>query len=107
MRILLVILMICLFPVFALANPFLVCDPQAGVTNYHVVGPAPLTANVTAQTDGSLKMDVANAIVGLNSLTVSACITDPLWGEACSATVPFAFTRPASPKNPAGIGLVK
>ena len=90
------------------ASPFLVCDPQTGVTSYQLTGPSWVpTIPVPAQADGSIKLDVATASVGANSLTVKACITDPLWGVMCSDAVPFVFTRPASPSVPAGIGLVK
>jgi len=106
-KILLSTLLICLFPVFAFGGPFLVCDPQTGVTSYKITGPSWVVSPVPAQTNGSLKMDVATSTVGVNSLTVSACITDPIWGEACSAAVPFAFTRPASPNASVGIGLIK
>ena len=48
-----------------LASPFIVCDPQATVTFYKVTGPAWVpTANVTAQPDGSIKLDIATAPVG-------------------------------------------
>lgn len=107
MKSLLIILLICLFPMVVSAGPFLICDPQTGVTSYKITGPSWIVSPVTAQANGSLKMDVATSTVGLNSLTVSACIADPIWGEACSAAVPFAFTRPASPNVPAGIGLIK
>lgn len=90
----------------ALAAPFLVCDPQAGVTTYRLTGPAWVPATAPAQTDGSLRLDVTSATVGANSLTIAACNTDPVWGEACSATVPFSFTRPAKPTTPGSIRLI-
>jgi len=88
------------------AAPFLVCDPQAGITNYKLTGPAWVPANVTAQADGSLKMDANTAIVGSNSLTISACVNDPVWGEVCSSAVPFSFTRPTGPITPTNIKLI-
>jgi len=87
------------------ASPFLVCDPQAGVTTYKLTGPAWVPTTVPAQTDGSIKMDVAASAIGANSLTVAACIADPLWGESCSAYVPFAYTRPLVPGIPADTRL--
>lgn len=93
-------------PMTALGNPFLVCDPQAGVTNYKLTGPGWIPASVTAQADGSLRMDVAEANVGANSLTIKACKTDPVWGEQCTTAVPFIFSRPASPDTPSGIKLI-
>jgi hypothetical protein len=90
----------------ASAAPFLVCDPQAGVTSYQLTGPSWVPASVSAQTDGSIRMDVAGATVGSNALTVKACKTDSVWGVQCSTAVPFAFVRPSAPVVPSGIGLV-
>ena len=42
------------------ASPFLVSDPQSGVTSYQLTGWSETT--VTAQADGSLRMDVADAV---------------------------------------------
>jgi hypothetical protein len=76
-------------------SPFLVCDPQPGVTFYKIVGPAWVTtSNITAQADGSLRYDISAATVGSNSLSVVACKRDNLWGEVCSTPSPFTFTRP-------------
>jgi hypothetical protein len=98
-KLFLIVLMLAflLIPVSVSAAPFLVCDPSPGVTGYRLTGPAWVPVSVPAQTDGSLRMDVSVATVGANALTISACIVDVIWGEACSASVPFAFTRPALP----------
>ncbi len=101
------ILALCLLPTLVFASPFLVCDPQIGVTYYKLTGPLWVTGIVQAQADGSINMDVSVAIIRNNPLTVAACKDDPLWGEMCSNAVPFAFTRPASPVGPVGIGLKK
>ena len=97
---------ILLYAPTSFAAPFLVCDPQTGVTSYQLTGPAwvPIIP-VPAQADGSIKLDVATASVGANSLTVKACKTDPIWGVMCSDAVPFVFTRPASPSSPANTKL--
>ena len=87
------------------AAPFLVCDPQSGVTHYKLTGPAWVPASTPAQTDGSIKLDVAESNVGVNSLTAAACINSNVWGEQCSVSVPFDFTRPTAPTSPSGIGL--
>jgi hypothetical protein len=87
------------------ANPFVVCDPQLGVTHYKVAGATWVPASVPAQSDGSLKMDVATAPNGTSNLTFRACINDPVWGELCSVTAPFSFTRPGTPNTPAGVKL--
>ena len=107
-RIILVILSILLSSTVVMANPFIVCDPKAGVQYYKVTGPAWTTSPVTAQADGSIKVDVATSTVGVNSLTFAACKGDAIWGEACSTTVPFSFTRPVvptAPTTPANIRL--
>ena len=62
------------------ATPYLVCDPQSGVTSYQLTGWSETT--VTAQADGSLRMDVADAVQGTTyNLTIAAC---NVWG--CSTT---------------------
>jgi len=107
-KLILIILAMAFMASSVFASPFLVCDPQTGVTSYQLTGPSWVpTAPVPGQADGSIKLDVATASVGANSLTVKACITDPLWGVLCSDAVPFVFTRPASPAKPIGIGLIK
>lgn len=69
------------------ATPFLVSDPQSGVTSYQITGWS--ETNVTAQADGRLRMDVGSAVEGTTyALTVSSC---NVWG--CSVTVPFAFGK--------------
>ena len=87
------------------AAPFLVCDPQTGVTLYRLTGPAWVPVTSPAITDGSIKMDVSAATVGSNSLTVAACKSDAVWGELCSSFVPFVFTRPSAAAPPANIRL--
>lgn len=101
------VLLFCLFNMTdGLAAPFVVCDPQKGVTHYRVTGPAWVTANVTAQADGSIKMDIASAALGVNAITVSACISDSVWGERCSIPVPFEFTRPLPPASTKNTRLI-
>ena len=85
------------------ASPWLICDPQTGVTSYQLTGWTPTT--VTAQADGSIRMDVASAVVGTTNLTLRACKNVAPWGEQCSVAVPFVLTRPASPSAPAGVML--
>jgi len=78
------------------ATPFLVSDPQSGVTSYQLTGWS--ETNVTAQADGSLRMDVGSAVQGTTyNLTIAAC---NVWG--CSSTVPFAFGKqlPNVPSQP-------
>lgn len=111
MKTILAVILGCLFLSFAVVAPcapFLVCDPQAGVTSYKLTGPAWVLIMVTAQPDGSIKMDVSTAIIGNNSLTVAACFDDPIWGELCSTPpTPFTFTRPAPAGVPVNTKLIK
>jgi hypothetical protein len=100
------IIAILLIPSLLSAAPFLVCDPQTGVTTYKLTGPAWTPASVPAQPDGSIKMDVSAATVGSSALTVAACITDAVWGELCSTTVPFPLTRPTPPVITKNIRLI-
>ena len=116
-RLLLVVLIVLVSVGTAMANPFLICDPQAGVTHYKITGPAwvanlaPVYPNVagsiTAQADGSIRTDVVGADLGTNNITVAACIYDEVWGEQCSSYVPFAFVRPSPASIPQAIRLQK
>ena len=92
---------------FSFASPFLVCDPQAGVTLYKVTGPIWIPVSIPAQPDGSIKLDVAAANIGNNSLTIKACKQDELWGELCSDAVPFVFIKPLVAVPPANMKLSK
>ena len=94
-----------LFATSAFASPFLVSDPASGVTFYKITG-LPWIDVVPAQADGSLKTDVALSPLGVNNVKVSACISDPTWGEACSADVNFTYTRPAPPAITSNIRLL-
>ncbi len=105
MKYLLAVLLVLAMAGMAQAAPFLVCDPQAGVTSYKLTGPAWVPATSTAIADGSIRMDVAAATVGTNAITVSACKTDPIWGELCSVAVPFSWSRPVNPGGAANIKL--
>ena len=89
------------------ASPFLVCDPQTGVTSYQLTGPPWVPMSASAQADGSIKLDIATASVGANSLTLKACITDPVWGVLCSDAVPFDFIRPSQAALPVNMRLSK
>lgn len=90
----------------AWANPFIVCDPQTGVTHYKVTGATWVVSPVTAEPDGSIKMDIVSAPVGTSNLNFSACRQDDIWGEQCSVTAPFSFTRPGVPATSTGVKLV-
>jgi hypothetical protein len=101
----LLIVAFILYATNAMASPFLVSDPASGVTFYKITG-LPWIDVVPAQADGSLKTDVALSPLGVNNVKVSACISDPTWGEACSADVNFTYTRPAPPAITSNIRLL-
>ena len=101
----LIVLVVVLFATSAMASPYLVCDSQQGVTHYKITG-LPWIDVVPAQADGSLKTDVALSPLGVNNVKVSACISDPTWGEACSADVGFTYTRPQPPATTSNIRLL-
>jgi hypothetical protein len=94
----------------AQAAPFLGCDPPAATdtkpTYYVVTGGTWIPASVPAQPDGSIRMDVALAPIGLNKFVVKACINDPTQGgEVCSPTAPFDWDRRSAPTKPAGLKI--
>lgn len=103
-QILILIGLLIWLPSVAIAAPFLVCDPQAGVTSYKVTGLPFVTA--TAQADGSIHADVAMISSGNYNVTIQACLTDPPWEPACSDPSPaFVFTRPSAPAVPRNVKL--
>lgn len=105
-RIILITLLSLIFSSVAMAAPFLVCDPQTGVTHYKLTGPAWVPLTSTAQADGSMRLDLVTSTTGANALTVAACKSDAVWGELCSSTTPFTFTRPAAPVAPVNTHIV-
>lgn len=94
------VVLFLLVPTLAFASPFLVSNPQEGVTSYKIMEGAS-TQEVPAQANGALRMEMAGTSVGVHNITVQAC---SVW--ECSETVPFSFTRSAI-VTPVGITLVK
>jgi len=82
------------------ASPWLVCDPAPteGRTHFVLTGWTPTT--IPAESNGSIRMDVASAVVGTTNLTIRACNT---WG--CSTPVAYPLVRPASVSVPVNIQL--
>lgn len=97
---------VLMFVAIANAGPYLVCDPQEGVTSYNVTGQTFTDVIQPAQADGSIRMDVANAPNGDTALVINACKDDSTWGRLCSTTVPFTLSRPAPPSAPKAPRLV-
>jgi hypothetical protein len=103
-KLLVVAVLVMVSAVMAQAAPFLVCDPQPGVAAYKLTGW--LIPQVNAEADGSIKLDVSQAVSGTTRVTVAPCVINPLWGEACAGSVPFDLERPAAPSVSTGIKLV-
>jgi hypothetical protein len=94
------ILALCLFPTLLFASPFLVCDPQTGVTQYTIEvkqGTAVIeTATFAAQADGSGKWDLAKYAVGSYSFRLKAADAKGWWSDF---SVPFDATKGVVPGN--------
>lgn len=102
-------LLIACLAVTVYASPFIVCDPQAGVTSYTITGWTPTgfgTFQHVAEPNGSVKLNISDVPTGTNNMTFAACKNDLVWGVLCSEAIPFTFTRPSAPGIPAGIGLI-
>jgi hypothetical protein len=54
-----------------------------------------------------LKYDVGYVSSGAHSLTVKACKSDNVWGEICSDSVPFDFSKPTPAAPPSGLKLIR
>jgi len=85
----------------------LVCDPQAGVTDYRVLGLNPSVTIVTAQPDGSVKYNVGAMAPGSYNGTIEAgkrYVLDgvPQGPARWSSTVPLALTVPDTPAASSG-----
>ena len=106
MKRLIIMALILMSPVSAFCSPFLVCDPQAAITHYKITGDPYWPGNAPAQADGSLKADLGSISMGTHNIQIAACKTDTTWGEVCSATVPFSFTRPAVPQPSGGLKIM-
>lgn len=77
-------------------KPYLVCDPEAGVTDYQVVdnGAAPVVSQALA--DGSLYYDLSNITEGSHHISVISC---NLWGCSDAAVIDFIKALPGKGKN--------
>jgi len=93
----LTIIMALLVPVLACANPFLVCDPQDGITMYDMETNGTVTEDFTAEPDGSAKIDLAGLADGEYTVRLRA---KNEWGVS-NWSDPLAFTKatPTAPLN--------
>ena len=89
------ILLLTIISSIAVANPFLICDPQEGVIAYEISGlPDWYVTRIPAENDGSIKLDLATLPIDNTTyeLQVRAC---NVWG--CSDPAPFSFTTSTPP----------
>jgi hypothetical protein len=92
----------------AFASPFLVSDPNPSAVGgfCDITGASWITNPTPLQSDGSVKVDLANAPVGKTNLQVRVCIDE--WGVTlCSPFVPFSFERRGTPSAPGNLRLKK
>lgn len=106
----LLIIAFILYSTSAMASPFLVSDPNPGVTLYKLTKSAGgVIESITCapEADGSVKADVASVKEGLNTITVTACSTAPVWDEVCNEPVGFSFTKPTQPNATKNLRLIQ
>ena len=93
-KILLAVFICFLWTVSAHATPYLVCDPQEGVTEYEIVDNGATLPMVAAQADGSLRYDLAGIEKGEHSYQVKAC---NMWGCSDPSGIVIIKTVPTAP----------
>lgn len=107
---LIISLCVAISPVFA---DSLVCDPQAGVTDYRVQGLDPARTDVNAQPDGSVKYDVSTLAPGQYNGTIQAGARYTLNGSTQPAIkwsdppTPFDLGVPDTPAGSSGMAVTK
>ena len=106
------LILLLLIPVLAGAEPFLVCDPQADVTQYRLEWAGGATEDVNAEADGSIRYDVVSVAVGDNSGNIYAgkpyeIDGVPQEGYEWSDPSPFVLGRPSKPSSVTNIRLIK
>ena len=94
MKSLLIAALVLLFAATAHATPYLVCDPQEGVTGYEIVDNGNPAITIDAQADGSLRYDLAEIAKGEHSYAVKAC---SMWGCSESSGIVIIKTVPVAP----------
>ena len=102
---------IFLFATSVYAEPFLVCDPQEGVTQYKIVW-GEVVEYVSANPDGSFRYDVAGVPEGNSDGDLYAgkpWLINGIPQETInwSDPRPFVLTRPSAFPIPTGVRLIK
>lgn len=85
-----------LWSVNALAAPFLVCDPQAGVISYNLDVNGTIIEGIPAAIGGSIYWDLAGMSFGPHTFKAQA-IGEGGWPSDWSD--PFDTTKPENPLN--------
>ena len=109
------LLLVLLVPSLAYSAPFVVSDPiptSAGVTECGVTVDAaakvfiPIVAVTPATVPPTVncKVDTVPMLVGTHTIKLSHRAGAP-WNVESADSAPFAFTKPAAPVVPAGLGL--
>jgi len=90
MKALLGAILLILAPALATAAPFIVCNPNPAAVSYTITGPYWMPKAVTAQADGSVSIDVEDAVSGVkNIIVLKACDK----ASSCTSDFTFTFTR--------------
>jgi hypothetical protein len=95
-KLILIILAIPFLASISYASPFLVCDPQTGVTKYEIEVNGTILGQFNAETDGSAKVDLAGYSSGSYSFRLRAMGTDNWWSDFSD---PFDATKPGKVGN--------
>lgn len=99
-------LFVLMFSPLAISAPFVIGDVISSVTACGVILDGAPKVVVPA---GNLecRYDVGGVSNGAHSITMTAIITDPVWGNKESVnSVPLDFGRPGIPAAPGGLRLV-
>ena len=95
---------------YAYAEPFLVCDPQVGVTQYKIVWAGGATEYISADVDGALHYDAVGLSQGDSSGDLFAGKAwgvdgDPQEAFEWSDPRPFVLTKPSASAIPTNLRL--
>jgi hypothetical protein len=88
--------------------PHLYGNVEDSVTHCGMVldGAPKVTAPVVAGTPKTCKFSVSSVNAGPHTVTLTAIVIDPVWGNQESApSTPFLFTKPATPVTPTTLRL--
>lgn len=88
------LLLFALFPVTAFASPFLVCDPQAEITQYELEINGTVTSGIVAEADGSIRHDLAGFEPGAYTFRARCADVSGWWSDW---SIPFDGMKPAAP----------